>query len=112
MSDIEGPHFSTGMAMMAKYAWLLLSDLSSRCASTPHFISKRGEVTRKVPKSASSVDETTQSCLLAHDEHLMLHVVHGQDGFNKDYGPSCANQGRKSLPSSHFIIFSLPNIYM
>jgi hypothetical protein len=49
--------------------------------------------------------------LLAPDEDLILHVARGQVGFNKDHCLLCAYQGRKSLPPSYFIIFSLPNIY-
>jgi hypothetical protein len=41
-----------------------------------------------------------------------LHAAHGRVGFNKDHCPPYANQGKKSLPSSYFIIFYLPNIYM
>jgi hypothetical protein len=41
-----------------------------------------------------------------------LHTAHGRVGFNKVLCPPCADQGRKSLLSSYFIIFYLPNIYM
>jgi hypothetical protein len=54
----------------------------------------------------------TLSHLLAQDEDLIFHIMRGRVRFNKDYCPSCANQGRKSLLSSYFIIFSLPNTYM
>jgi hypothetical protein len=37
-----------------------------------------------------------------------MHAAHGRVRFNKDHCPSCAYQGRKSLLSSYFIIFSLP----
>jgi hypothetical protein len=41
------------------------------------------------------------------DEDLILHAAHGQVRFNKDHCPPCTDQGRKSLSSSYFIIFSI-----
>jgi hypothetical protein len=45
-------------------------------------------------------------------EDSILHAMCGRVGFNKDPSLSCTDQGRKSLPSSYFIVFSLPNIYV
>jgi hypothetical protein len=45
-------------------------------------------------------------------EHLILHAACGWVGFNKDASLLCIDQGRKSLPASYFIVFSLPNIYV
>jgi hypothetical protein len=50
--------------------------------------------------------------LLAQSEDPILHATHDQVGFNKDHSPLHVDQGRKYLPSSYFIIFYLPNIYM
>jgi hypothetical protein len=50
--------------------------------------------------------------LLAQDEDPILHATHGRVGFNKDRSSPYTDQGKKSLPSAYFIIFSLPNIYM
>jgi hypothetical protein len=47
-----------------------------------------------------------------HPQYEDLARHYGRVGFNKDPSLSCIDQGRKSLPSSYFIIFSLPNIYV
>jgi hypothetical protein len=60
----------------------------------------------------SSLGQATPSRLQAQDKDLILLVVCGRVGFNKGHYPSCADQGRKSLLSSYFIIFFLPNIYI
>jgi hypothetical protein len=61
---------------------------------------------------ALSSCQTTPLRLLAQDEDPILHVARGRVGFNKDHYPPCADQRRKSLPSSYFIIFPLSNTYM
>jgi hypothetical protein len=40
-------------------------------------------------------------------EDLILHPARGRVGFNKDHRLSCVDQGRKSLPSSYFIILPI-----
>jgi hypothetical protein len=45
-------------------------------------------------------------------EDLILHAGRGRVGFIRDPSLMCIDQGRKSLPSSYFIDFSLPNIYV
>jgi hypothetical protein len=60
----------------------------------------------------SSPGQATLSSLLAQDKDLILHTAHDEVGFNKDHCSLCADQGKKSLLSSYFIIFSLLNTYM
>jgi hypothetical protein len=50
--------------------------------------------------------------LLAGNEDPILHVACGRAGFNKDHCLPCEDQGRKSLLSSYFSIFSLLYAYM
>jgi hypothetical protein len=66
---------------------------------------------RSQHKLGSAIINMTQS-RLAQGEDPILHIAHDRVGFNKDHNPPRADQGRKSLPSSYFFIFYLPNIYM
>jgi hypothetical protein len=59
----------------------------------------------------SSPSQATTSYLLAQVEDPILHVARDRVGFNKDHC-RCVQIKEKYLPSSYFIIFSLPNIYM
>jgi hypothetical protein len=43
-------------------------------------------------------------------EDPIFHASCGRVQINKDPSLSCTDQGRKSLTSSYFIVFSLPNI--
>jgi hypothetical protein len=58
----------------------------------------------------SSSGQTTPLCLLAQGKDPILHIASDRVEFNKDYRLPRADQGRKSLPPSYFIIFSFPNI--
>jgi hypothetical protein len=55
--------------------------------------------------------QATPSCLLAQDEDLILHIVRGQVGFNKDHWLPCADQGTKYLPF-FTLLFSLYPIFI
>jgi hypothetical protein len=85
-------------------AWLS-GDIMPRLAPTRQRCRQHDSVT-------SSSGQTIPSHLLAQDDDLTWHIMCGRVRFTKDHCPTCVDQGRKYLPSSYFIIFSLSNTYM
>jgi hypothetical protein len=98
-SMIDDP-FAVGSYTLASASGTQTFD--GRSAAAPRW------ATASIDLVASSLGQTTPSRLLAQSKDSILHTTRDRLGFNKDHCPPCADQGRKSLSPSCFIIFSFP----